>query len=71
MAQKPPIDPKHKLQIKRRLLKIYESLVSRDLIENYADLSEKLEMNISTVRGAFSLASEYLSHRFLDRFLEV
>nr|WP_311520363.1 S24 family peptidase [uncultured Porphyromonas sp.] len=71
MAQKPPIDPKHKIQIKRRLLKIYESLVSRDLIESYSDLAEKLEINVSTVRGAFSIASEYLSHRFLDRFLDV
>lgn len=66
-----PIDPKKKLQIKRRLAKVYESLINRGIIENYTELSEKLNINISTVRGAFSYGSEYLSTRFLDRFLEV
>lgn len=71
MPKKPPFDTKRKLQIKRRLFKIYESLTSRDIVESYVDLAQRLDMNVSTVRGAFSIASPYLSHLFLDRFLEV
>lgn len=70
MSGRVPIDPKKKLQIKRRLAKVYESLVNRGVVENYIELAERLNINVSTVRGAFSIGSEYLSTRFLDRFLE-
>lgn len=67
----PPIEYKDKIQIKRRLLRVFKSLVSRNVIEGYNDMSEHLNINVSTVRGAFSLASPYLSQSFLDRLLEV
>lgn len=59
------------MQIKRRLNKAYKSLLDRNIVEDYTGLAEMLKMNTSTVRGAFSYGSPYLSYRFLDRFMKV
>lgn len=71
MARQAPIGTKEKIQIKRRLAKVYDSLLNRSVIENYNDLAQQLDINVSTVRGAFSIGSPYLSRRFLDRVLAV
>lgn len=71
MSRVPPFEERKKIQIKRRLMKAFDSLVSRGIIENYEDLSRLLSTNTSTVRGAFSIASPYLSRKFVDHFLEV
>ncbi len=70
MKNYPPFEEREKLQVKRRLAKAFESLSLRGIVENYIDLSQRLNINISTVRGAFSIASPYLSRRFIERFLE-
>ncbi|MBR8702738.1 helix-turn-helix transcriptional regulator [Porphyromonas levii] len=71
MARQAPIELKDKIHIKRRLAKVYESLLKRNVIEDFNDLASQLDINKSTVRGAFSIGSPYLSMRFLDRLLAV
>lgn len=69
MARQAPLGTKEKLHIKRRLAKVYDSLLNRNVIEDFSDLAHQLGINVSTVRGAFSIGSPYLSMSFLERLL--